>query len=214
MSEQNQTKQKPKGTPVTEKIIGAASNKMVSATKNLKDAAETALKLVETMDENTLKIVDQEEKLNNLQQDFTNKRTQQKIELELAVKADRKAVVDAYVQENSLVYVAKTDYEKLQVELQSLKTEFETKLKAEMGKAQGIADSKAESAKKLAEAEYTAKEAQNLAKIQNLEAQLLFATQQSKQWETQLNEERKASVERAKASSISTLNVGAPNGRN
>lgn len=200
-------KQKAKGTAKTEAIIGAASNKIVTATKSLNDAVSTALKLVETLDDNALKIADQEEKLSNLNTEYSNKKTQQTIDLELAYKADKKRFVDEYLTDNGLVYVEKAKYDALAESVTEWEEKFNDKVNAEVGKATGMARREAENAQKLAEANYQAKEAQNLAKIQNLEAQLQFANQQTTHWQNQLNEERKASVERAKASAVGSITV-------
>lgn len=203
----SETKQKAKGTAKTEAIIGAASNKIVTATKSLNDAVATALKLVETMDDNALKIADQEEKLANLNTEYNNKKTQQTIDLELAYKSDKKAFVDQYLVDNGLVYVEKAKYDFLEQSVTEWEEKFDEKVSAEVGKAKGMAQREAENAQKLAEATYQAKEAQNLAKIQNLEAQLKFANEQTQHWQNQLNEERKASVERAKASAVGSITV-------
>lgn len=203
----SEVKQKAKGTPKTEVIIGAASNKIVTATKSLNDAVATALKLVDTLDDNALKIADQEEKLSNLNTEYSNKKTQQTIDLELAYKADKKRFVDEYLTENGLVYVERAKYDSLEQSVAEWEEKFAEKVNAEVGKAKGMAQREAESAQKLAEANYQAKEAQNLAKIQNLEAQLKFANEQTAHWQTQLNEERKASVERAKASAVGSITV-------
>lgn len=203
----SEVKQKAKGTAKTEAIIGAASNKIVTATKSLNDAVSTALKLVDTLDENALKIADQEEKLANLNTEYSNKKTQQTIDLELAFKADKKRFVDEYLVENGLVYVEKAKYDSLEQAVVEWEEKFQEKVHAEVGKAKGMAERDAQNAQKLAEANYLAKEAQNLAKIQNLESQLGFANQQTAHWQNQLNEERKASVERAKASAVGSITV-------
>jgi hypothetical protein len=203
----SEVKQKAKGTAKTEAIIGAASNKIVTATKSLNDAVATALKLTETLDENALKIADQEEKLANLQTEYQNKRTQQHIDLDLAYKADQKQFADQYLGANGLVAVEKDEYVALQQEVEDLKQNFAEKVKAEIGKAEGIANSKAKAAEELAQAKYEAKEAGNLAEIKNLQAQLNFANQQIQVWKTQLDEERKAGVERAKAGAVGTISV-------
>ena len=210
MSEQ--TKVRAKGTPKTEAIIGAASNKIVTATKALNDAVATAVKLTETLDENALKISEQEEKLTNLQTDYANKRTQHKIDLDLAYKADQQVFAEKYLTDKNLVAVSKEDYQDLQTELQVLKTEFDQKVRAEVGKAEGMANARAESANKLANAEYRAKEAENLAKINSLEQQLKFANEQAASWQKQLESERQASIERGK-SQTATVNVTPGGGR-
>ena len=69
-----------------------------------------------------------------------------------------------------------------------------------------------QSAQKLAEAEAKAKEAQNVAQITNLEAQLKFANQQTEQWREALTAERNAGIERAKASAVGSISIGQPTG--
>lgn len=208
MSEQ-QVKQKPKGTPRTEAIIGAASNKMVTATKALNDVVSQAIKFTETMEENSLKIADQEEKLSNLKQEFDNKRTQNKIDLDLAYKADQKEFAEKYLAANGLVSVSSRELSEMKASLLEWENKFDDKVSAEVGKANGIANSKIEAERKLLDAQYQAKEAQNLAKIQNLESQLAFATKQAETWEKQLNSERAASIERSKGQTA-TVNVATP----
>lgn len=213
MSEQQTKGNKAKGTTKTEAIIGAASNKFVTAKNALQDAVAQALKLTESMDENALKIADQEDRLTGLQTEYSNKRTQMEIDLDLAFKADRKRFAEQYLVENGMIAVNKAAYEEQGFKLVEWEEKFDEKVSTEVGKAKGMAEARANDAAKLAEAQYQAKEAQNLAKIQNLEAQLSFATQQAKQWENQLNEERKASVERAKAGAVGSINVTPTNGR-
>lgn len=214
MSDQAQqpTKVKAKGTKITESIIGAASNKMVSATKALNDAVNNALKLTATMDEQALKIADNEEKLQNLQIEYANKRTQQRIDLDLAFKADQKEFVQKYLDANELVCVNEKEYNSVISQAREWQEKFDEKVHVEVGKARGAAQRDAENEKKLLEANYQAKEAQNLARIQNLESQLAFATKQAETWEKQLNAERQASIERSKSQSA-TVNVAPQSSR-
>lgn len=207
------TKVKAKGTTKTEAIIGAASNKLVSATKNLSDAVAQALKLVETADEQALKIADNEEKLSNLQTDYANKKTQMEIDLGLEFKAGQAGFANRYLQDNGLVAVSRTENEKLKQDYQALQTEFDTKVNAEIGKAKGMAESQAKSNAALLDAQYQAKEAGNLAQIRNLESQLASVKEWNQTLQGQLNAERTASVDRAKASSVGSINVAPSNGR-
>ena len=175
----------------TEAIVGTAAAKLTAATTNLKSAVETATKLVEIVETQTLQIAVQEEKLANLTTEYTNKKNQQDIELRQAFQAEQKACADTYLNDNNLVAVDKTKYQELETSLTTLKSEFDAKLASEVGKAKGIATTEAANAAKLAEAEYKAKEAGNIAKIENLQAQLIAANNTADQWKTQLDEERK-----------------------
>lgn len=210
MSDQTQAKQtKAKGTSKTEAIIGAASNKYVTVTKALKSAVDEALKMTDLMGENALRIADQEEKLSNLNTEYNNKRTQNRIDLDLAYKADQKEFADKYLQENGLIAVEKEEYDDMISEISDLKQNFEAKVKAEVGREKAIAENRLENEKRLFEAQYQAKEAQNLARISNLESSLAFANKQADTWEKQLNAERQASIERSKSQSA-TVNVATP----
>jgi hypothetical protein len=212
MSDQNQAKVKAKGTPKTESIIGAASNKMVTATKALTDAVAQAVKLTDTVNENALKIADQEDKLQGLNTEFQNRRTQHKIDLDLAYKADQAGFAQKYLTENKLTAVPATEYDQLKNSVTEWEQKFEEKVEAEVGKARGIAQSKAESDRRVTEAEYKAKEAQNLATIDSLKQQLQFANEQVASWKGQLDAERNASIERSKSNSA-VVNVSGQNGR-
>jgi len=207
------TKVKAKGTTKTEAIIGAASNKFVTAKNALQDAVTQALKLTETMDEQALKIADSEEKLNNLEMDYSNKKTQQTIELGLAYKADERKFAHEYLTSNHLVAVNDEEYMTLRNSVTEWEQKFADKVNAEVGKANGIANGKIENEKKLTEAQYQAKEAGNLAQIQNLQSQLASVKEWNMTLQGQLNAEREAGVKRQQASSVGAINVTPTNGR-
>ena len=62
----------------------------------------------------------------------------------------------------------------------------------------------------MAKLEFEKKEADNKAAITQLTDKVKFLEEQVGYWKEALEEERKAGVERSKASSIGTLNVGTP----
>lgn len=206
----DQTKVKAKGTPKTEAIIGAASNKFVVARKGLQDAVAEALKLTETMDEQALKIADNEEKLQNLQTEYSNKKTQQEIELGLAFRAGAKEFADKYLRDNHMIAVSIEEYDETRSQLTEFKEKFDERLNAEVGKAKGMAESQAKNAAEVARLTYEAKEAQNIAEIKNLQSQLNSVKEWNQTLQNQLNAERSASVDRAKAASVGAINVAAP----
>jgi molecular chaperone GrpE (heat shock protein) len=63
---------------------------------------------------------------------------------------------------------------------------------------------------KVKEFEFNAKEAENKATINSLQAQLQAAKAEAANYVQQLNLERTASIERAKASSVGHINIGTP----
>jgi hypothetical protein len=149
-----------------------------------------------------------EDKIGGLKQDLENKTAQNKIDLQQAYDADKKAFVDNWLKENNVVVVDDATYKNLQNELASMEVKMESTVRTEVGKAVGIEKANSANALKIAQLEAEKKEASNVAEISQLKAQIMFLEKTSKSWEDALTAERAAGIERAKASSINTLNVG------
>lgn len=204
---------KPTGTPKTETIIGTAATKLSSAVKSAKEALESVTGLEAVITENTLKVTDLENKIASLNTEYDQRNAKLAFDMDLQYKTNQKEFANQYLQEQGLIAVPVETFEKTKNELENLKKDFDSKVSAEVGKANAIKDSQMKSEKALMESEYKAKEATNLARIENLEAQLSFANEQVTMWQTALNEERKAGVERAKAASVGAVNISSGTGR-
>lgn len=202
-----------KGNKTTEMVIGTAAGKLSAAIAGMDLAYKQLNDFQSKIDANTLKIVEQEEKMSLLEQDLKNKSAQNKIDLNIQYQNDRKQFIDNYTSENNLEIVEEGTLLNLQTKLQTTIQEVEQSIKSEVGKAIGIERSKSASDLRVAELEHKNALVANQSEITQLQAQNKFLTEQVQSWREQLNSEREAATERAKASSIGNINVGSPTGK-
>ena len=191
-----------KGTQKTELIIGTAATKLAAAVANIKGAVETATQLEQQLTDYNLKVSDLEGKIAGLEQEYANKKQQAEIDLGLQFKAAKQNFAKSFLTENGMIAVVVEEDNKVKEELASLKKSFEDEVTKRVSAATNSIQSSVNNKIALLESEYKAKEAGNLAKIENLTAQLEFANQMAAKWEKQLNDEREASVKRASASAV------------
>ncbi len=202
-----------KGNPKTEAIIGKAAHKLALAAAGITDAMKNAANLQTLVDEATIAVTHKELELAEVEVKLNNAKAQADVDLNLYIKSQAKAFVANYLNDNSEVAISREDYKKLVDERDALKTNMEAEIKAQVGKEKGMLESRLDSANKLLEAQFNAKEADNKAQIASLTAQLAASKNDAARWEAALTAERTAGIERAKASSIGSVNVGSPNNR-
>jgi hypothetical protein len=199
-----------KGTKTTEQILGTAANKLAASVKSYESFLATIQSMPQTIDNYTLQIANLEEKITTLNTEYKERKRQFDVQLELEKKANINDIVVNHLQSLSQMAVEISEWNKVKEELTKLKTNFETELSKEVGKAVGYAKSNLENEKKLMEAMFKAQEAENKSTITSLTAQLAAAMRDADQWKAQLNSERDASIKRAQASSVGAINVTAP----
>lgn len=202
-----------KGNKTTEVVVGTAANKLAQALTGITTAVDSLKDFQEKIDQNTLKIVEQEDRMLNLEQDLKNKVAQNKIELNIQYQTDKKVFIDNYLQSEGLVAVSADTLTNLQTKLQKTIDEVEQSIKSEVGKAVGIERAKSTSDLKVAELEHKNALVANQSEIAQLKSQNSFLMEQVESWRNQLNSERSAATERAKASSIGSVNIGGPQGK-
>lgn len=200
---------KPVGNKVTEVIIGQAAGKLSTATKGIIDATVEISKLAEIANEQSLLIVDRQNKIAELNQELKNSIAQNRIEIQQAFEADQETFFEKYLAENGLTSVPETEYNELVESLRKMQISHEADIKAAESRAFGIANADKASALKIAQLEHEKKEASNIAEISHLKAQAANLNAQVEMLTKQLDEQRKATVEVAKAGSVGTINVGA-----
>ena len=201
-----------KGNKTTEIIVGAAANKLSTAVKGLNSAIEEVGKLEVKAQDYTLQISDLEDKIGGLKQDLQNKVAQNKIELQQQYDTDKKAFAVKWLTENDMIFILNDELTKLKESLVEAQMNVEEKVSKAVGAATGALKSDYVNQLKLTTLEHEKKEADNSAKITQQESQIKFLNEQVVMWKTALEDERRASVERAKAS-IGTLNIGGQQGR-
>lgn len=198
---------KKKGTSTTEAIIGTAANKMQSATKALVEAYEIASKMGPVIEENTLKVLDLETKIAELKVQYQQLRAQHQFDLDLEFKKDEKTYVDGYLNENGLVSIPGDELNDLKAQIEKLRTDYDADLKKAIASATAAVQKDYENRIAIKNAESKAAEAETNATIKQQSLHITELNKQVDMWREQLDQERKASTERAKAASIGTLNV-------
>lgn len=192
----------------TEVILGQGAQLISKAVGDLKQAANIVINDMEAKSEElTLQITNKTEQIEGLEGEYKEKLRQKNVDLDIQFKQDSEKVVTDFLTSNGKVAISKAD-------LQALKNELETtKANAtkETEKAVAIVSSKlksdAEAATQLAEANHKAAIIEDKAKIATLEGQKTFLEDQVKKLYEQLNAERDASIERAKAGAVGAINV-------
>lgn len=203
---------KKKGTVKTESIVGTGLSKMASATKQLVEATLQFEKLGELVQQNSLQIADQEQKIAELGVQFEETKRQKTIDLDLLMKEQGLAAASRIYAEQGKVAIDKDEYESLK--LKAFRNEEELKKTVDEAVAAATSAMKRshEAELKLKDAEFKAAQADDKAQLKNAAEQVTLLTAQVKSWQEQLTDERKASTERAKASAIGSVNL-APAGR-
>jgi hypothetical protein len=199
----------------SEVVMGRASQSINKAVVSLKEAFQHADSLEERFEDLSLKVANKEEELASIDLKIAEKERQSNVDLELKLRSNAERTVNDFLIQQGKIAVKQETYDELLDELTQLKSDMVTQIKAEVGKAEGIASSRYTNELKLKEAEFKAKEAGNAAEIESLKKEVIFLNAQLLKWEKALDEERKASVERSKASAIGNVTLGSDstNGR-
>jgi len=201
------TTTKKSGTIKTESIIGTAAVRLEAATKSLADAYVQVEKLTKMVEDQTLKSTDLEVKISQLDTDYNNKKAQKELELDLSFRAKEEEYVDRYLAVNGMIKVSNASYLQLRKEYENLKQDYKNEIASETGKIRTEMTKDFDSKMSIKESEFKMKEAENNARISELQGRLDAALQSVDMWRSQLEAERNASVERAKASAIGTVSI-------
>ncbi len=210
---QANTPAKKVGTAKTETIIGTSVNKLNVALIGIGQAYDLVKELPKMSENLSAEIADKETKLAELDTQFAEKKRAFQIQNELDFREDRKKHVAQYLTDNSLITLDMKEYDDLVTMANHNQEETKKAIDGAVGAALGSAKRSHESELKIMEATHKTAEADNKAKIASLEIQLAAAKAEATRWEAALTEERKAGIERAKASAIGSVNVSGPTGR-
>lgn len=195
------------GNKTTESIIGAGASKLLNAVSSLQDVVKTLSNIDTIVEENTLKVVGLETTLAELEQQKKNTIAQNRIEIAQQFASDEQAFISDYLKNAGLVTIRPSEVDALKTELANTKSGIEDQVKREVNAQVGAIRAQFTNEAKMAALEHTTKEAQNLAKISQLEDRAAFLEEQVTSWKGALEAERTAGVERAKASSVGSINV-------
>ena len=203
----------PKSTPArkasanTEVVLGQAVAQITKAVNELKAATATVTTLSEQADQLTLLVANKEEAISALEVEYAEKRRQADVELELSFKANQERVVNQWLTSNGYTSIATSELTTLRSDLDSARTNTETIVKKEVATVAATLKTQYENEIKLIHSENKAIAAENAAKIGTLATQNVFLEEQVTRLYAQLDAERSAGIERAKAGSVGSINV-------
>ena len=197
-----------KASVATEQILGQAAQQITKAVAELNSATATISKLEEKSGELTLLVANKEDAIKALVVEYTERERQLKVDLELSFKANTEKVVTDHLSANGKVAIASSELKELRTELDAAKSGAEALVKKEVAIVASTLKSSHENEIKLIQSENKAVSAENSAKLGSLTTQNEFLEGQVSKLYGQLDAERIAGTERAKAGSIGNITVG------
>lgn len=207
MSKTEQTPAK-KGTLKSEAIIGQGVKSTESAVKSLETAILKFAELPRQVENYSLQIAEKEDQLAQLNVELAERKRQNKLALEMDIKENQAGFIKTYLDSNGLIAITKEEHAILLADIQALKQGQ----KAEIEKAVAIATNSLKSQytadTKVKEAEFAKQQAEDKSQVSQMVKEIAFLNTQVSHWQKQLEEERKASVDRAKASAVGAIHVG------
>lgn len=203
-----------KGSAVTEQILGQAAQQITKAVNELTSATATISKLKEQSDELVLLVANKEEAIKTLDVQYSEKERQLKVDLDLSFKSNTEKVVNEYLTANGKVSISASELKELRAELENVKSKTQELVNKEVELAKNALKAKYENEIKLINSENKAISAENAAKLGSLTTQNEFLEKQVSKLYGQLDAERTAGTERAKAGSIGNITLGDSNRKN
>ncbi len=200
-----------KASTSTEIVLGQAAQQIAKGVSELKSASETISQLVKASEDLSLQVANKETQIADLDIQFGEKARQKEVELDLNFKASQDRVVTNYLTENGKVAISKTDLANLQKELSDTKANADAVTKKEVAIVSSSLKSQYENEIKLIQSENNTKSVENASKIGTLTEKAAFLETQVAKLYQQLDAERAAGIERAKAGSVGSINVGSDN---
>lgn len=195
------------GNRTTEGIIGAGAAKLNVALVALNAVVKELSNIDSVVEENTLKVVGLESTIAELEQQKKNAITQNKIEIGQQYAADEQYFIDAYLKNAGLITIKPSEVDALRKDLDNTRSSIDEQVKKEVNAQVGAIRAQYINEAKMGALEHSTKEAQNLARISQLENRAAFLEEQVTSWKGALEAERQAGVQRAQASSIGAINV-------
>lgn len=200
-----------KRSATTELVLGQAAQRITKAVAELKAANEEVSKLSSISEELTLLVANKEEQITALSVEFEEKKRQFQVQLELDCKADTERLLNEYLHSNGKVAITHTELSTLKKELAETKANMDADIKKQVASITSNLKNQFENDLRFLQAENKAVAAENASKIGTLSEKNKFLEEQVTKLYTQLDAERAAGVERAKAGSVGSINVGESN---
>ncbi len=197
-----------KASTGTEIVLGQAAQQITKAVLELNNSVKTVNEMALKSEELTLLVANKEQQIAELAIEFEEKKRQLNVELDLSFKADTDTVVNSYLRSTGKEAISATELQSLRNELSETKANADAQTKKELAVVVNTLKSQYENEIKLIHSENKAIFAENASKIGVLAEKNKFLDEQVGKLYLQLDAERNAGIERAKAGSIGSINVG------
>lgn len=199
-----------KGSVATEAVLGQAAQQITKAISELNAATATVSKLVSESEELTLLVSNKESQIAELEVQYSEKSRQAQVDFDLNMKSYTERVVNEYLKTSGKVAVPATQLETLEKELAYVKANAESDTKKQVAVVSSTLKAQFDNDIRFLQSENKAVAAENASKIGVLQEKNKFLEEQVTKLYQQLDAERSASIERAKASSVGSINLTGP----
>jgi hypothetical protein len=197
-----------KTSTTTELVLGQAAQNITKAIAELKVATDSVSKLSVLGESLTLLVANKEASIEALDVEYGEKARRLGVELDLSFKANTEYVVNEFLRTTGNVSISVNELSNLKKELSDVKANAESVTKTQVAQVANTLKAQYENEIRFLQSENKAVAAENSAKIETLEDKNKFLEQQVSKLYVQLDAERAASIERAKAGSVGSINVG------
>ena len=197
-----------KATASTEVVLGAAAQQIAKAVTELGAATATITKLSAQADDLTLQVANKEDAIAALEVEYKERERQLGVDLDLSIKSNTERVVTEYLGSVNKTSISVAELNGLRQELAETKANADAQTKKEVAAAVNTVKSQYENDIKLLHSENKAVAAENASKIGVLAEKNKFLEEQTVRLYAQLDAERNAGIERAKAGAVGAINIG------
>jgi hypothetical protein len=197
-----------KASASTEIVLGQAAQQISKAVNELNAATETVNKLATQAEELTLQVANKEAQISELDVQYAEKARQSEVDFNLSMKANQDRVVNDVLRSNGMESISSAELKALRQELADTKAGAEAETKKQVAIVSSTLKAQFDNDLRFIQSENKAIAAENASKIGVLAEKNKFLEEQVTKLYTQLDSERQAGIERAKAGSIGNITVG------
>lgn len=194
-------------TTEANKVANTNTTKLIKVADEITKIVDALKHTTGIHEDLTQDIAEKEQALNQLDTKFQEESRRRQVELELDFKEREASKVDQILKAQGKQAVNAGEYTVLVDSFTALKTEFSKRLEEEAGKIRGMESAKTASAIKQAQLELQVKEAANTAAITSLTEKNSLLAEQVKDYKGQLDAEREARVQEARARGTAMVTV-------
>jgi predicted RNase H-like nuclease (RuvC/YqgF family) len=195
----------------SEIVFGQAAQQINKAVTELGNATSTINQLVSQVEELTLQISNKEAEIAELEVRYAEKARQAEVDFNLNIKANQERVVNEILRSNGMESISSAELKALRQELEATKANTDAEIKKQVAAATNAMKTTFENDLRFIQSENKAVAAENASKIGVLAEKNKFLEDQVTKLYLQLDAERAAGIERAKAGSIGNITVGDTN---